>query len=75
PTLSGAQTVTLHGPGILESITIQTPLELAFWQQWQVMTQAYPLGVDIWCCAKDQILGLPRTARLVEFPQVPEVPS
>lgn len=64
PTLEGAQSVALQGPGILDTITLQTPLGSDFWQQWQAMTAHYPLGLDAWCFADRQVLGLPRTARL-----------
>jgi len=64
PSLQGPQAVTLSGPGILASITIQTPLSQDFWHQWQEMVDAYPLGLDAWCFADQQVLGLPRTARV-----------
>ncbi|MBD2108084.1 phosphonate C-P lyase system protein PhnH [Nodosilinea sp. FACHB-13] len=63
PALQGAESATLHGPGILDTVTIQMPLVADFWQQWQAMTTNYPLGLDIWCFADRQVLGLPRTAR------------
>lgn len=66
PTLQGAHSVTLHGPGIPENMTIQTPLNPNFWQQWQEMTTDYPLGMDCWCFAGQQVLGLPRTARMTD---------
>ncbi len=64
PALEGTESATLQGPGILATITIQTPLHTDFWQQWQAMTAHYPLGLDAWCFADRQVLGLPRTARL-----------
>ncbi|ERN42901.1 phosphonate C-P lyase system protein PhnH [Rubidibacter lacunae KORDI 51-2] len=64
PTMTGTHAVTLQGPGILETITIQSPLARPFWQQWQAMTQHYPLGLDLWWFAADRVLGLPRTARV-----------
>lgn len=64
PALWGGNPVTLCGPGILDVITVVAPLPVEFWQQWQEMTADYPLGVDSWCFAGDQVLGLPRTARL-----------
>ena len=63
PTLEGRATITLQGPGILEAIAITPPLTPAFWQQWQAMTQSYPLGLDSWCFAGDRVLGFPRTAQ------------
>ena len=65
PSLQGPHSVTLEGPGILETITFQTSLGQEFWQQWQEMTDEYPLGLDVWLFAENQVLGLPRTARIV----------
>ena len=65
PSLEGGSEVTLTGPGILDSMAIAPPLAPEFWQQWQEMTTEYPLGVDVWFFADAQILGLPRTARLM----------
>ncbi|NEQ98675.1 MAG: phosphonate C-P lyase system protein PhnH [Cyanothece sp. SIO2G6] len=62
--LTGGQKVTLQGPGILEAIAIYPPFPPEFWTQWQAMTTDYPLGLDVWCFAENQILGLPRTSRL-----------
>ena len=64
PSMEGGPEVTLKGPGILEEIAIAPPLAAEFWQQWQEMTPEYPLGLDIWFFADEQILGLPRTSRL-----------
>jgi alpha-D-ribose 1-methylphosphonate 5-triphosphate synthase subunit PhnH len=64
PSLQGRHSIPLEGPGILDAITIQTPLSQDFWQQWQEMTDDYPLGLDAWCFADSQVLGLPRTARV-----------
>jgi alpha-D-ribose 1-methylphosphonate 5-triphosphate synthase subunit PhnH len=64
PTLEGAGAATLQGPGILDTILIQPPLHSDFWQQWQAMTTHYPLGLDAWCFADRQVLGLPRTAQI-----------
>lgn len=65
PDLQTGRSITLQGPGILDAITIHTPLSASFWQQWQEMTADYPLGIDSWCFAGNQVLGLPRTARLI----------
>ena len=64
PSMEGGPEVMLKGPGILEEIAIAPPMAAEFWQQWQEMTPEYPLGLDVWFFADDQILGLPRTARL-----------
>ena len=62
PSLLGNHSITLQGPGIVDLITFQTPLNQDFWQQWQEMTAEYPLGLDAWCFADSQVLGFPRTA-------------
>ena len=64
PTLTDGESISLKGPGILESIEVKLPLSAAFWQQWETMTDEYPLGLDCWCFAQQQIMGLPRTARV-----------
>ncbi|MBW4486042.1 MAG: phosphonate C-P lyase system protein PhnH [Tildeniella torsiva UHER 1998/13D] len=64
PALEGTGSAVLQGPGILDTIALQTPLRTPFWQQWQAMTENYPLGLDAWCFADRQVLGLPRTAQL-----------
>lgn len=64
PSFEGGMSVTLQGPGILGTMAVNLPLPHDFWQQWQAMTDSYPLGVDGWFFAADQVLGLPRTARL-----------
>ncbi|MDB9529043.1 phosphonate C-P lyase system protein PhnH [Oscillatoria sp. CS-180] len=61
--LSGGVPTTLQGPGIQTTIRVDLPLPDRFWQQWQVMTTHYPLGLDIWCFSEHQVLGLPRTAQ------------
>jgi alpha-D-ribose 1-methylphosphonate 5-triphosphate synthase subunit PhnH len=66
PSLTGATTVNLQGPGIRQAIALQTPLGPHFWQQWQEMTASYPLGLDAWCLADHQVVGLPRTARVID---------
>ena len=67
PALQGGHPITLQGPGILGERAIALPIPGDFWAQWQAMTNRYPLGVDSWWLSGDQVLGLPRTARLVDF--------
>ncbi|MBT9314691.1 phosphonate C-P lyase system protein PhnH [Leptothoe spongobia] len=64
PNLTGGEPITLEGPGILSEIEVSLPMESAFWQQWETMTANYPLGLDCWCFAQNQIMGLPRTSKL-----------
>ncbi len=65
PELTGGETVTLQGPGILPETNVSLPLPPAFWHQWQTLTAEYPLGLDCWYFARNQVIGLPRTAKLV----------
>ncbi|MBX2862398.1 MAG: phosphonate C-P lyase system protein PhnH [Leptolyngbyaceae cyanobacterium MAG.088] len=65
PGLHGGDRSTLQGPGILTKLEVDLPVSAAFWQQWQAMTEDYPLGLDCWCFAANKMLGLPRTARVV----------
>ena len=65
PGLAEGETVVLQGPGIVQQIEVSLPLASGFWQQWQAMTTDYPLGIDCWCFAHNQVVGLPRTAKLV----------
>ncbi|MEO0532386.1 MAG: phosphonate C-P lyase system protein PhnH [Cyanobacteria bacterium P01_A01_bin.123] len=64
PALHGGISIALQGPGILNAMRLDLPLTVDFWQQWQEMTVGYPLGIDGWCFAENQVLGLPRTACL-----------
>ncbi|NEQ55643.1 MAG: phosphonate C-P lyase system protein PhnH, partial [Leptolyngbya sp. SIO3F4] len=63
--LTGGEPTKLKGPGILDEIEIKAPVESTFWQQWQMMTEDYPLGIDCWYFSKTQIIGLPRTSKLM----------
>ncbi|MEL6128669.1 MAG: phosphonate C-P lyase system protein PhnH [Cyanobacteria bacterium J06627_3] len=64
PGLTGGKPVTLRGPGILNEIEVMLPLDITFWQQWERMTADYPLGLDCWYFSQNQIMGLPRTAKV-----------
>jgi alpha-D-ribose 1-methylphosphonate 5-triphosphate synthase subunit PhnH len=63
PNLSGGDSITLRGPGILREVDVGIPVADDFWVQWQAMTACYPIGLDSWCFSGNQVLGLPRTAR------------
>ena len=65
PELTGGAAVTLQGPGIFHDVSVNLPLPVTVWQQWQTMTEEYPLGLDCWYFAQNQVVGLPRTAKLV----------
>lgn len=58
----------LHGEG--PGIASRAPLRLAgladgFWAGWQANHAAFPQGVDAIFCCGDEVLGLPRTTRVV----------
>lgn len=63
--LTGGDPVQMVGPGIAESRTI-APLGLPdqFWAEWQDNGQAFQFGIDVFLCAEDAVIGLPRTLRL-----------
>ncbi|MEM6650627.1 MAG: phosphonate C-P lyase system protein PhnH [Pseudomonadota bacterium] len=64
--LTGGDPVTLHGPGIEETVTISPKgLPAAFWSEWDENAGQFQLGVDVLLTAGDQLLGLPRTSRRV----------
>jgi alpha-D-ribose 1-methylphosphonate 5-triphosphate synthase subunit PhnH len=65
-TLMGGQSVLLKGPGIQDQQGINLPLPDEFWQEWHKNTQNYPLGIDIFFISQNQVIGLPRTAQLID---------
>lgn len=64
--LSGGVPLQLVGPGIKEAVEI-APLGLPgdFSAQWTDNRAAFPRGVDLLLVANGQLIGLPRTARIV----------
>lgn len=67
PALHGGPGLTLKGPGIEHSIAI-SPVGLPedFVGQWMDNRELFPRGVDLLLVAGGQVLGLPRTSRIVE---------
>lgn len=60
--------VRLKGPGILESHDIApSGLRPSFWQEVQTNAARFPLGVDLFLIADDEVIGLPRTCRVMEM--------
>lgn len=57
--------MTLQGPGIQKEISVMPRVSHHFWQQWQQNHQRYPLGIDVFCLAGNQLLGLPRSVQAV----------
>ncbi|HEY9698712.1 MAG TPA: phosphonate C-P lyase system protein PhnH [Trichocoleus sp.] len=56
--------VTVQGAGILGERSIAPALPAQFWKQWQMNTQAYPLGIDVFLCSATEVMGLPRTTNI-----------
>jgi alpha-D-ribose 1-methylphosphonate 5-triphosphate synthase subunit PhnH len=64
PDLTSDVVQWLQGPGIPTAIAATIPLSAQFWQQWQVMTTHFPLGVDAWFFSQQQVIGLSRTTQV-----------
>lgn len=59
------QRQTLTGAGINKQITMPISLSDTFWQQWQQNHNSYPQGIDIYFFSKTQVVGLPRTSKII----------
>lgn len=67
PALTGGPTLTLRGPGIRETQEISPQgLPDDFVRQWRENRALFPRGVDLLLVAHGEVLGLPRTSRIVE---------
>ena len=67
PALSGGETLVLRGPGIKDHAHI-SPIGLPadFRAQWTANRALFPRGVDLLLVAGGQVMGLPRSTRLLE---------
>lgn len=67
PALHGGAALTLRGPGIKDTLHI-SPLGLPedFRAQWAANRALFPRGVDLLLVADGQVMGLPRSTRIVE---------
>lgn len=67
PALSGGAKLVLRGPGIRETQEI-SPVGLPgdFVAQWSENRELFPRGVDLLLVAGGQVMGLPRSTRIVE---------
>jgi alpha-D-ribose 1-methylphosphonate 5-triphosphate synthase subunit PhnH len=55
------------GPGIRDTATLAIDgLPADFWQQRAALATQLPLGIDLYVVAAQQVVGLPRTTRLLE---------
>ena len=65
--LSGGRTLVLRGPGIRDTVEISPEgLNGDFMRQWGENREIFPRGVDLLLVAEGQVMGLPRTSRIVE---------
>ena len=67
PALNGGAQLVLRGPGIRETQEI-SPVGLPgdFVAQWSDNRELFPRGVDLLLVAGGQVMGLPRSSRIVE---------
>lgn len=67
PSLTGGPTLVLRGPGIRDTQEF-SPVGLPedFVAQWQENREIFPRGVDLLLVAGGQVMGLPRSSRIVE---------
>ncbi|MNL73652.1 carbon-phosphorus lyase complex subunit [compost metagenome] len=67
PSLTGGPTLVLRGPGIRDTQEF-SPMGLPgdFVAQWQANREIFPRGVDLLLVAEGQVMGLPRSSRIVE---------
>jgi alpha-D-ribose 1-methylphosphonate 5-triphosphate synthase subunit PhnH len=67
PVLAGGPLLSIAGPGIRSVETLgPTGLPDDFASQWRANRRRYPLGVDVMLVAGAEMIGLPRTACLLE---------
>ena len=63
--VSGAEAVSLRGPGVRDVLTLSVDgMDASFVQQHHAMQEHAPCGVDIFFCAGDALMGFPRSVRL-----------
>ena len=62
--LAGGPTLRWRGPGIKDVRRVELPLSAGFWQQRQARS-AFPRGLDAFFAAADQVIGLPRSTRVL----------
>lgn len=67
PALSGGPALVLRGPGIRDTQEFgPVGLPKDFVSQWGENREIFPRGVDLLLVAAGQVVGLPRTTRIVE---------
>ena len=63
--LSGGPTMRWRGPGIKDVRRVELPLAPAFWQE-RSARSAFPRGLDAFFAAASQVVGLPRSTRVLD---------
>jgi len=67
PALTGGKRLVLRGPGIRDTQEMSvTGLPEDFVAQWSDNRELFPRGVDLLLVAEGQVIGLPRSTRIVE---------
>jgi len=67
PSLTNGPVATWTGPGIETRSEVRIAgLSEAFWEQWSLNHDLYPLGVDIVFVSEDSVVGLPRGVKVEE---------
>lgn len=62
--LDGGSLLRWRGPGIKDVRAVNLPLAAAFWQQ-RSARSAFPRGLDAFFAAGQQVIGLPRSTRVL----------
>ena len=62
--LSNGDALRWRGPGIKDVRSVNLPLPASFWQQRQARS-AFPRGLDAFFAAGEQVIGLPRSTRVL----------
>ena len=62
--LSNGDALRWRGPGIKDVRSVELPLPAVFWQQRQARS-AFPRGLDAFFAAGEQVIGLPRSTRVL----------
>ncbi|TBU93940.1 phosphonate C-P lyase system protein PhnH [Phytopseudomonas dryadis] len=62
--LDGGLPLRWRGPGIKDVRRVELPLGAAFWQQ-RLARSAFPRGLDAFFAAGQQVIGLPRSTRVL----------
>jgi len=64
---SGTRSLTITGPGIKHTETLAIPgITEDFITQWALNRELFPRGVDVLFAGAGQVVGLPRTTRILE---------